>query len=312
MDWGGVQFELEPPPSEADSLAESGEEAAAEEEPQGPVLPDGPLLFAGERTDPGRVRIRPLAAIQVDSLVPLDARVAGFWDLLIGERLPVGRSFTLMAEDVRVGTLRIDSVDYEAGRCGPVPVASGPVELRPEAMEAQSFVAVAQGDDPGLPYAPFADPTHNYNQRVEGLNLAGEALNQTGARWPPSVLEMRADMQAVPLDGSVGGAIAATFLYQDALRVGDPLTEAAYSLFIVGMADPTGYALGYVGYRPVAQGGKAAERLFQGADWDGDGETELLLEVFGADARWMAALDRRDGRWVKTFEEACPQGGVAP
>ena len=65
--------------------------------------------------------------------------------------------------------------------------------------------------------------------------------------------------------------------------------------------------MGYMDYRPVSQG-KAATRYFQQADWDGDGQSEILLEVFGEDARWMAALDRRSGRWVRVYEASCDAG----
>jgi hypothetical protein len=40
-------------------------------------------------------------------------------------------------------------------------------------------------------------------------------------------------------------------------------------------------------------------------DWDGDGEEEILLEVFGADARWWAALDRENGAWSIAFQDPC-------
>jgi hypothetical protein len=145
---------------------------------------------------------------------------------------------------------------------------------------------------------------HTYDQRVAGLELAAEAISRAAAPWPGSVLETRADMQAIPLDGDRTGAIAGTFLFQDALRVGPPLTRSAYDIFILGTGGPSAYSLAHMEYRPVSAG-KAAMRFFEQADWDADGQTELLVEVFGEDARWALALDRRDGQWTRVYEERC-------
>ena len=46
-------------------------------------------------------------------------------------------------------------------------------------------------------------------------------------------------------------------------------------------------------------------RFFEQADWDADGETELLVEVFGEEARWFMALDRRNGSWTRIHEPVC-------
>lgn len=117
-------------------------------------------------------------------------------------------------------------------------------------------------------------------------------------------------MHAIPLDGDRTAAIAATFLYQDALRVGPPLTPAAYSIFVLGTGGPVEYDLAFMDYRPVERG-KAATRYFEQADWDADGESELLLEVFGDQARWAIGLDRVDGLWTRVFEEGCPSADGA-
>jgi len=38
---------------------------------------------------------------------------------------------------------------------------------------------------------------------------------------------------------------------------------------------------------------------------------EILLDVFGASRRWFAALEARDGEWVRSFEDACGSGSVS-
>jgi hypothetical protein len=219
-----------------------------------------------------------------------------------------GSAFTLFAEGSRVGTVRVDSVAFELGRCGPVPVASGVLEILPDAVGATRFVALPEGTGEPRALGGFQAPDHNYDQRVAGLSMATDAIGRVGAPWPEMVLDTRADMQALALDGDPEGAFAATFLFQDALRVGPSLTRAAWGIFVLGTAGPRGYDMAYLDYRPVSTG-KAAIRFFEQGDWDGDGRTELLLEVFGEEASWMAALDRRNGSWVRVFEESCGPGG---
>jgi hypothetical protein len=40
-------------------------------------------------------------------------------------------------------------------------------------------------------------------------------------------------------------------------------------------------------------------------DWDGDGDSEVLLEVLGDESRWFAGLAQRNDSWVRTFEDPC-------
>lgn len=309
VEWGGVQMRLESPDGAADSAGVAQEAAAEAREPEGPVLPDGPVLFSGTRLDGDRVALRPVAEIGADTLIPLsrDSEQPGFSELFARERMAPGAAFTLFAEGFRVGTAHVESVDFQPGRCAPVPVASAVVELVPAAAQVQRFVAVPQGFGAPREFGDFLAREHSYDQRVAALTLATDAISRVSATWPGSVLDARADMQGLSLDGDRDGALAATFLFQDALRVGTSLTTAAYGIFILGTGGPTRYDMAYMDYRPVSNG-KAAMRFFEQGDWDGDGQTELLLEVFGEEARWMAALDRRGGRWVRVFEESCETG----
>jgi hypothetical protein len=70
------------------------------------------------------------------------------------------------------------------------------------------------------------------------------------------------------------------------------------------------YQAGYVWYREAGREGKGAPRYFQHLDWDGDGETEVLLEVLGESNRWNAAVQKRGAEWTRTFEDPC--GSEAP
>lgn len=311
VEWGGFQVEVVTPGAPADSAA-IAEGTAEPAEPEGPVLPEGHVLFMATREEGNQVALRPVAEVGTDTLIPLplDRDMPGFSELFARERLAPGTEFTLFAEGTRVGTARVESVAFRPARCSPTPVGLGVVELIPAAAGVSQFVALPAGE--GLPrtYEPYQAQEHSYDQRVAGLQLAADAISRAGASWPGSVLETRADMQAIPLDGDRDGAIAATFLFQDALRVGTSLTSAAYGIFVVGTGGPTQYQMAHMEYRPVSSG-KAAMRFFEQADWDGDGETELLVEVFGEEARWALALDRRDdGRWFRVFEERCTSEGA--
>ena len=94
---------------------------------------------------------------------------------------------------------------------------------------------------------------------------------------------------------------------RDALSVGAAASQSSYAIFVLGQGGPETYASAFEWYRPVSSDGKGAPRLWEQADWDGDGEVEILLQVFGENARWSAALDRRNGRWTRIFEESCGQ-----
>jgi hypothetical protein len=104
--------------------------------------------------------------------------------------------------------------------------------------------------------------------------------------------------------GAPTEAIAATFMYRDQLGVSAASADA-YSLFLIGRPSEEGYEPVYIWHRPVGVEGKGAPRYFDHLDWDGDGNEEVLLEVFGSERRWFAALAERSGSWVRTSEDSC-------
>ena len=109
------------------------------------------------------------------------------------------------------------------------------------------------------------------------------------------------------LEGVRGQAVAATFVYRDQIGIGSP-GQGAYAVFVLGVPTAAGYAEGYTWYRSVDSDGKGVPRYFSHLDWDGDGDGEILLDVFGASRRWFAGLSRRQGEWVRTFQDACGSG----
>jgi hypothetical protein len=305
VEFEGVRIDLVPPPVVAAPAVDSAAPAAEAELPPEIVLPEGPILYMGTRNGE-RVSLRPVGEVVESGLRALDPDLTPGWNEAFVERdLAPGTALTLFAEGVRVGTMRVDEVETSEEYCRPTPVASGLAEFVASAGSATRFLALPEGVVAGRPYGTYRAPSHTYEQRVAGLNLASQALARTGAIWPPSVLETRADMQAIPLDGDESGAIAASFMYDDRLSVSEPESSRAYSIFVFGTGGPTQYSLQYVWYRRAADGGKAAARFFEQMDWDGDGEAEVLLEVLGTDARWAAALDRGAQGWDAIFETPC-------
>jgi len=75
-------------------------------------------------------------------------------------------------------------------------------------------------------------------------------------------------------------------------------------MLVIGTREDDAYRSSFLSYQR-ADAGKAAPRYFDHLDWDGDGDSEILLEVFGASTRWFAALGQRGGVWVQTFQDPC-------
>ena len=118
------------------------------------------------------------------------------------------------------------------------------------------------------------------------------------------MLQARADIRAFQRRDSPEPSIAATFLVGDRLAVGNAEPDS-YSLFLLGTRGPEGYTQDFVWYREAASDGKGAPRYFDHLDWDGDGLSEVLLDVFGSEDRWFAALGRQGVSWRRFFEDPC-------
>ncbi|MEJ2206449.1 MAG: hypothetical protein P8170_20345 [Gemmatimonadota bacterium] len=301
--WGGVDVSLRAPGEEVeDTLPQSIPEA---EEPTGPALPTGPILLAGTR-DGASATLTVVGAIAGDSLIPFpsEAEIPGYRDQFVRRFLSPGQALTLFAEGVRVGRLTVTDTDVDLEQCVAKPRVRGIVELVPDAANVDHVLALTGPEATRRPFGDFRVLAHNYNQRVASLNLASGIIQQLGMRWPASVLEARADIQAFHRSDSAEPSIAATFLLGDRLAVGESAPDA-YSLFVLATRGPEGYARDYVWYRESATDGKGAPRLFDHLDWDGDGSTEVLLDVFGSEDRWFAAISPRGGSWTRFFEDPC-------
>lgn len=300
--WGGIEVELQ---TSAQRLTENLGRPAAEVEvsaaTEAPELPQiGPLLLIG-RPRNGQVDLS-LVGQLVGGKLRVTPDDPGTREVL-AERLSTGRRFTLYSEGVRVGTLFSQSSRISPQYCGQRPSIRGIAELIPTAARARQFIAVEE-EALAVPYAEFRNPTHGYDQRVASLNMMRGAIPALQATWPTSLLEIRRDIQVFQNPGDEAPTIAATFVYADDLRTGRAPSNA-YSVFLLGEDHGTGYASSFITYRKMNDDGKGSPRFFDHLDWDGDGVSEVLLEVLGESTVWISGLDRTGDGWREVYHDGC-------
>lgn len=311
VSWGGVQWTLESSALAAGEVDEEQEEVAA----AAPEAADGPILYLVQRDlegSNGTASAIPLAVIAGDSLLPVvdEEGAPGFPTDFETEELSEGSTFTLFSDGARVGSFRTGSgITLDSTYCFARPRADGMVELVPEAVEARTFLALRDEQGASVPYGDFRPLQSSYDQRVATLDIAGDLIPSLSAPWPRSILDARRDLRVFALDGEDTGAMAVTFMYEDALAVG-PAAENAYALFFIAENSGGGYAPGYVWFRQAASG-KAAPRYLSHFDWNLDGSDGVVLEIQGAENRWFAAAGRRMGAWQTLFEDPCGQAASA-
>jgi len=312
--WGGADLRLNPPRTKAELAGQAPLPTAASVEEEEPLrdLPDGPILLAGSRSGT-QATLTVVGEVQVDALGAFasDDDIPGFRDRFTSEFLALGSEWVLFSQGVRVGRLTATETGIAEDFCVPRPTISGTVELVPNAADAQRFLALPASVAADRTYDPYQVHRHDYDQRVGSLSLATAVIPRVNAAWPPEgVLSARADIQAFQMVGAPTEAIAATFLFRDQLGVSDASPDA-YSLFLMGRPSGDAYEPVYVWHRPVGTEGKGAPRYFDHLDWDGDGNEEVLLDVFGSERRWFAALAERSGSWVRTSEDSCLQSAAS-
>ena len=307
--WGGIDLRLEGPP---EPPQDSTAEAAVGTDSVVPIIvPDGPILFVGERTG-STVRLAAIA-IEEDGVwtpAPENGAEPELMAAFLEERLRSGSRYTLFSRGVRVGTaVQMEPAGVAEGVCGTVPIVDATAELVPAASGSRRFIALGEAEGGDRLYDSFRILDSTYEQRVGSLSAANTVIATVGAPWPPSVLETRQDLQIQYLDGGEDPGLAATFLHRDRLAVG-PAPAGAYSIFFTAL--PRGadaFRPDFIWFRRYSQGGKAAPRLHSHLDLDRDGKDELLLEVFGESSRWYQLESFRDGEWGTLFVSPCSEGG---
>ena len=301
--WGGVDVRLQEPPSKAEAVTDAA--PVVEEGTPLPELPTGPILLAGTR-DGNALTLVAVGEVRGDGLAPFpsEAEAPGFLDHFSRTLLPPGTELVLFSEGARIGRLTVTETTTDTRFCQARASVKGILEVTPGASGARRVLALLDTAALRRPFAPYRSWENDYDQRVASLRLASEAIPVVGASWPPSLVESRADIQAFRLPEERGNTVAATFLVDDRLAVAPPGSDA-YALFVMGSGASTGYPSSFVWYRRASDEGKGAPRYFSHLDWNRDGRSEILLDVFGTDHRWFAGLAQQNGAWVRTFQDPC-------
>lgn len=304
--WGGAEFEWRPPPPKEvvePEVTEAPEEVTV-------PLPEQPVVFLVRRAG-GTWQAEPIGEVAGDALTPLptEASTPGFTARYVRERLVEGREFTLFQGSTRVGRFIAGSdVRPDSLYCQPRPSVAGIVELIPEVAGRSTFLALPSEHASHLGRGSLPQDEVTRGLGITSYRLVEDLLNARNYRWPPDIASARADVQAFTTSRSEQPLVASTYLYRDAISVG-PAPENAYSLFFIGENQGSGYGTTFVWYRPVDSETKGVPRFLTWGDWDGDGQDELLLDVFGSSGRWLAALDRgaQAREWQVAFQDLCGQ-----
>ena len=199
VSWGGIDLRLEGPQNAAgDSTAATLEAEGGSAEPGFPL---GPILFYGVR-EGGGASLVPVAEIGITGLIPLPSEESfpDFLDTFAATYYAQGERFTLFADGTRVGTLIADQSEVDASFCQPKPLVQGTVELVPGAASAESFLAIGESHAQAFQYDDFSPLSHDRDLRVASLTMMTDLIPQLGATWPPSVLDIRRDIQVFNLD----------------------------------------------------------------------------------------------------------------
>jgi hypothetical protein len=317
VSWGGIQVGLEraPPDSASPSADTTSRPASFPSE-----LEIGSILFAAVR-DGDTAFAFAVGSREADGFTvpPLGEEGDRWTDEILSDRLHPGTRLTLFEQGVRVGTFTVaERGATDAEFCRPRPTVHGRIELVPSAADAQHFLAMEAERGDLVQPRPYSPLQSRYAQRAATIDMAAAIIPQVGAQWPPSLVDIRRDLQVFQLQGREGPAVMATFLFRDGLAVGSAPADA-YSLLVLGEPSDGTYETTYLSYRLVETAGKGAPRYFSHLDWDQDGEDEILLQVFGEDTSWWAGLDREGEVWELAFRDACgvpddgaPVGPPAP
>ncbi len=303
--WGGVQVEVRAP--ESLSGADSAAEAEAPADLSSTPIETGPLLYLVERVDGASASLTPIAQRGDEGYLPLpDLNETP--DLMARfpiERWEPGSEFVLFDQGTRVGTFVSSGLTSgdELG-CTVRPMAAGFVELHPSADASRRFLAFRK-DDPGPAHLPGSYPGHQVtaNLRAGSLAVSGAVIPRVEAPWPPSVQGAQQDLSVISFgDGTLG--FATSLLFGDRLEIGVP-EPLGYSILAIGHRGSGTFQPLWSWYQRADRGGKASPRFAAAHDVRGTGEPDLLLEVFGAEARWWAIAGVGAAGWELVYQDAC-------
>ncbi|HUH11741.1 MAG TPA: hypothetical protein VMK65_01470 [Longimicrobiales bacterium] len=302
VSWGGAQFAVIPPPPKGEEADVEAAEAMTGEMPAGAVL-------SYVRMTTGGPVLLPVGEVVGDTLRRLGDPVEPdrYWTRFVGEEMRQGAEYVLFSRGRRVGTFIIQNATVpEPGVCPALPQATGFTELTSGAGGAAEYLALPKRFAPDLPAAvDSALLRAGRRMSIVGPILAERMLRARSAGLPGNWQAAMKQALAFPAEEGRDLAFAATFLVGDTLGTG--LDDDGYSLFFIAMPDPgaTGYDTAYVNFRDYPSTGKAAPRVIDFLDWDRDGESELLLQVYGTQGSWFEAVGKVGDDWRTILELRC-------
>ncbi len=306
--FGGIQVELQAPEEAPRAVESSGTEAveSAAPEPLVPVSLD-PLVYVVERSGGSRATILPIAQLSDGDYSPLPdtSDIPDLFERFAIDRWEAGTEFALMAQGSRVGTFIADgSTAQDRSACQLRPRGGGHVEVRPDAAGLDWFMAIPASNGARSPWMAIPG-TEDARLREASLNLAQRMIPVLGVLWPPSIPDVRRDLQPFSPGGGDGSGLAVSYVYGDRLAVG-PAAPRAYSLFMIAAAEE-----GSDRYEPLltwhqeAVSRKAFPRFLAAHDHRDAGTPDAVLEVFGESARWYTILGARGEDWSVLYLDDC-------
>ena len=217
----------------------------------------------------------------------------------------LGSQFSLFSNGHKIGTLTTTHNQLNANYCHARPEAKGIVRLAPGVDEAESFLALAKEFSTSNDVRDYRPVIQTRALRQASIDMIIDVIPSVGATWPSSVLESRQALNFFMLREDQTPTIIATFTKNGSLEI-SPASEGMYSILLIGSnSDGVGYKPTYVDYRPAVPEGKAAGRYFDHLDLNGDGISEIILEVMGETSKWISVLGNTGDTWNRMYIDSC-------
>ena len=311
VQWGGADVHVVPPPPPSGMT--QIEPDATEFMDLG--LPRAPVLFHVTRGERGAT-ILPVAELAGDTLRAI-RRPAGVAPEAFESRfreavLQPGAQYTLFRRGAPVGSFTMQG-QGPVTPCG-VPVGTGTVTTVGAATDVTEFLAFQRGLGPDI-RADYNPPQITGSIRRYASIVAERLVLQAGLPRPRSWPGAQRDLQAFEALPGSDPEMAATYLSGDRLGVGQA-ESGAYSVFYIADYETRrGYQPLYSEVRNYDKaGGKAAPRLVDHLNLNGQDGQELLVQVYGPTQSWYEMINRdARGRWVKGWQgQPCQGGATSP
>ncbi len=311
VQWGGGDWHVVPPPPPS-GMTEIQPDAT---EFMDLGLPRAPVLFHVTRGERGATLL-PIAELSGDTLRAI-RRPAGVAPEAFESRfreavLRPGAQYTLYRRGAPVGTFTVQG-QGPVTPCG-VPTATGIVTTVAAASGVPEFLAFQRGLGPEI-RADYNPPQITGSMSRYASIVAERLVLQAGLPRPRSWPGAQRDLKAFEVLQGADPEMAATYLSGDRLGVG-PAEPGGYSVFYIADYETRR------GYQPIYSevrnydkaGGKAAPRLVDHLNMNGQGEQEILVQVYGPAQSWYELIHRDSrGRWVKGWQgQPCPGGATPP